>query len=143
MELKFNQIRYLSGETIFMTKQFTIQVFRALLTTTNQYANQYVGGKKDPFDEGNAVDIYSIIKSVCAHYINNRNDVESVDAKDAAIIALMIKDNSLEGKLKNKGGSNTNISGSSNPKGIGNPKKKIPKKNDRLPAWCTTFKGEK
>eukprot|EP00957_Ditylum_brightwellii_P203820 15336372-Ditylum_brightwellii.AAC.1 len=36
MELKFNQIRDLSGGTVFTTKQFTIQVFRDLLTATNQ-----------------------------------------------------------------------------------------------------------
>eukprot|EP00957_Ditylum_brightwellii_P085181 6478052-Ditylum_brightwellii.AAC.1 len=63
MELKFNQIRDLSGKTIFTTKQFTIQVFRALLFTTNQDFKLYVKSKKDPFDEDNDVDVYSIIKS--------------------------------------------------------------------------------
>eukprot|EP00957_Ditylum_brightwellii_P070573 5361934-Ditylum_brightwellii.AAC.1 len=65
MELKFNQIRDLSGETVFTTKQFMIQVFRALLTTTNQDFKCSIKGKKDPFDEGNSIDIYSIIKSGC------------------------------------------------------------------------------
>eukprot|EP00957_Ditylum_brightwellii_P098986 7540353-Ditylum_brightwellii.AAC.1 len=64
MELKFNQIRDPSGETVSPTKQVTIQVFRALLTTANQDFNHYVKGKKDPFDEVNNVDVYSIIKSV-------------------------------------------------------------------------------
>eukprot|EP00957_Ditylum_brightwellii_P098336 7493073-Ditylum_brightwellii.AAC.1 len=52
MELKFNQIRDLSGETVFTTKQFTNLVFRAFLTRMNQSFKQYDKGKKGFFDEG-------------------------------------------------------------------------------------------
>eukprot|EP00957_Ditylum_brightwellii_P179896 13704037-Ditylum_brightwellii.AAC.1 len=103
MELKFNLIKNISGESVFTTKQFTIQIFWALLITTNQDFKCYVKGKKDPFDEGNDVDIYSIIKLVQTHYVNNKNEFEDVDPKDTAIIALITKLNSLEGKLKNQG----------------------------------------
>eukprot|EP00957_Ditylum_brightwellii_P113696 8668542-Ditylum_brightwellii.AAC.1 len=64
MEHKFHLIKDISGKLILTTKQFTIQTFLALLTTTNQDFKHYVKGKKDLFDEGNDVDIYSIIKSV-------------------------------------------------------------------------------
>eukprot|EP00957_Ditylum_brightwellii_P059413 4510828-Ditylum_brightwellii.AAC.1 len=52
MELKFNQIKDLSEETSFTTKQLPVQVFRDLLTTINQYFNQYVKGKMNPFNGG-------------------------------------------------------------------------------------------
>eukprot|EP00957_Ditylum_brightwellii_P211198 15365880-Ditylum_brightwellii.AAC.1 len=64
MELKFCQIKDLSGETVFTMKQFTIQVFRTLLSTTNHAFKCYVKSKKYPFDEGNNVNVYSIIKSI-------------------------------------------------------------------------------
>eukprot|EP00957_Ditylum_brightwellii_P017847 1343871-Ditylum_brightwellii.AAC.1 len=112
MELKFNLIKYISGESVFTTKQITVQVFQALLTTTNQDFKFYVNGKKDPFDKGNDVDTYSIIKLVQTYYINNKNKFEAVDSKDTAIIALTTKLNSLEEKLKNQGGSNSGKGGS-------------------------------
>eukprot|EP00957_Ditylum_brightwellii_P209912 15364341-Ditylum_brightwellii.AAC.1 len=49
-----------------------------------------LSGGKDPFDEENDIDIYSISKSVQTHYI------DLVDPKDAAIIAQTMK-------LKNQG----------------------------------------
>eukprot|EP00957_Ditylum_brightwellii_P149828 11410543-Ditylum_brightwellii.AAC.1 len=103
MELKFNLIKDISGKSVFTTKQFTIQVFWALLTTTNQDSKCYVKEKKDPFDNRNNFDICSIIKLVWTHYVNNKNEFEAVDTKDAVIIALTRKLNSLEGKLKNQG----------------------------------------
>ena len=75
IELKFNPTKDISGESVFTTKQFTIQVFWALLITTNQDFKRYVKGKKDPFDEGNDVDIYSIIKLVQTHYVNNKTSL--------------------------------------------------------------------
>eukprot|EP00957_Ditylum_brightwellii_P207843 15354773-Ditylum_brightwellii.AAC.1 len=91
MELKFNLIKDISGELVFTTKQFTIQVFRARLTTTNQDFKYYVKGKKDPFDEGNDIDIYSIIKSVQTHYVNNKNEFEAVasDKEDVLLVLLL------------------------------------------------------
>eukprot|EP00957_Ditylum_brightwellii_P186363 14189903-Ditylum_brightwellii.AAC.1 len=64
MELKCYLIKDISGKSVFTTKQFTLQDFGALLTTTNQDFKCYVKGKKDPFDKGNDVDIYSSIKLV-------------------------------------------------------------------------------
>eukprot|EP00957_Ditylum_brightwellii_P019550 1474829-Ditylum_brightwellii.AAC.1 len=55
MEMKFNHIQDVLQESFFTTKQFTIQVFRTLLTPTNQDFIQYIKGKKDPFDEGRDV----------------------------------------------------------------------------------------
>eukprot|EP00957_Ditylum_brightwellii_P018717 1406502-Ditylum_brightwellii.AAC.1 len=97
MELKFNLIKDISGESVFSTKQFTIQ--------------HYVKGKKDPFNEGYDVNIYSIIKLVRMHYVNNKHEFEAVDPKDTAIITLTTKLNSLEEKLKNQG-SNSGKGGS-------------------------------
>eukprot|EP00957_Ditylum_brightwellii_P060128 4566151-Ditylum_brightwellii.AAC.1 len=57
---------------------------------------QYVNGKKDPFDEGRDVDIFDIINSVHTHYVNNEDDFNKMDPKDAAIIALTTKLNTLE-----------------------------------------------
>eukprot|EP00957_Ditylum_brightwellii_P037790 2858046-Ditylum_brightwellii.AAC.1 len=64
MELTMNQIKDISHELVFTTKQFTIQVCWALLTITNQDIKHFIKGKKEPFDEGNDVDIYSIIKLI-------------------------------------------------------------------------------
>eukprot|EP00957_Ditylum_brightwellii_P157533 11989926-Ditylum_brightwellii.AAC.1 len=61
MEMKFNHIQDVSQESVFTTKQFTIQVFHALLTLTNQDFICYVKGKKDPFNGGRDVDIFDII----------------------------------------------------------------------------------
>eukprot|EP00957_Ditylum_brightwellii_P026362 1994280-Ditylum_brightwellii.AAC.1 len=55
MEMKFNHIQDVLQELVFTTKQFTIQVFRALLTLMNQDFIRYVKGKKDPFNEGRDV----------------------------------------------------------------------------------------
>eukprot|EP00957_Ditylum_brightwellii_P066967 5083240-Ditylum_brightwellii.AAC.1 len=112
MELKFNLIKNIFGESVFITKQFTIQVFQALLTTTNQNFKCYIKGKKDTFDEGNDIYIYSIIKSAQMHYINSKNEFEAVDLKNTAIIALTTKLNSPEGTLKNQGSSNSGNGGS-------------------------------
>eukprot|EP00957_Ditylum_brightwellii_P049910 3783047-Ditylum_brightwellii.AAC.1 len=46
MEMKFNYIQDVLQELVLMTKQFTIQVFRALLTLKNQDFIQCVKGKK-------------------------------------------------------------------------------------------------
>eukprot|EP00957_Ditylum_brightwellii_P199576 15213762-Ditylum_brightwellii.AAC.1 len=96
MEMKFNHIQDVSQELVFMTKQFTIQVFRALLTLTDQDFIRYVRGKKSPFNKGRDVDIFDIINLVCTHYVNNKNEFNKVDPKDAAIIALTTKLNTLE-----------------------------------------------
>eukprot|EP00957_Ditylum_brightwellii_P081835 6225487-Ditylum_brightwellii.AAC.1 len=61
MEMKFNQIQDVWQESVFTTKQFTIQVYQALLTSTNQDFLQYIKGKKDPFDEGKDVNIFDVI----------------------------------------------------------------------------------
>eukprot|EP00957_Ditylum_brightwellii_P065369 4959074-Ditylum_brightwellii.AAC.1 len=86
-----------------MTKQFTIQVFCALLTPKNQDFIRYVKGKKDPFDEGRDVDIFDIINLVCTHYVNNEDSFNKVDPKDAAIIVLTTKLNTLESSFKSGG----------------------------------------
>eukprot|EP00957_Ditylum_brightwellii_P199052 15173175-Ditylum_brightwellii.AAC.1 len=63
MEMKFNHIQDVLQESVFMTKQFTIQVFRSLLTLTNQDFIQYTKGKKDLFNEGRDVDVFDVINS--------------------------------------------------------------------------------
>eukprot|EP00957_Ditylum_brightwellii_P126944 9677633-Ditylum_brightwellii.AAC.1 len=61
MEMKFNHIQDVLQELVFMTKQFTIKIFRTLSTLTNQDFIQYVKGKKDPFNEGRDVDVFDVI----------------------------------------------------------------------------------
>eukprot|EP00957_Ditylum_brightwellii_P057499 4359289-Ditylum_brightwellii.AAC.1 len=58
------------------------------------------------------------------HYVNNKNKFEAVDPKDTAIIALTIKLNSLEEKLRNQGGSNSGKGGSGSSSGDNNKKGK-------------------
>eukprot|EP00957_Ditylum_brightwellii_P186472 14197496-Ditylum_brightwellii.AAC.1 len=58
--------------------------------------NHIQNGKKDPIDKGRDVDIFDIINSVCTHYVNNKDKFNKVDPKDAAIIALTTKLNTLE-----------------------------------------------
>eukprot|EP00957_Ditylum_brightwellii_P007117 540312-Ditylum_brightwellii.AAC.1 len=149
MEIKFNQIRDVSEESIYTTRQFTIQVFRALLTTTNQDFWRYAKGKKYPFDEGQDVDIFDIILSVRAHYVNNKLEFDCMDPKDAAIIALTSKLNNIENKLKMTNGGNSNSQGNSNSgrkqgKGKENNLSKESSdkgKNKGLPEWRIKFKG--
>eukprot|EP00957_Ditylum_brightwellii_P188522 14352284-Ditylum_brightwellii.AAC.1 len=85
MELKFNLIKDISGESVLTTKHFTVQL-------------------------------------VQTHYFNNKNEFDAVDLKDTAIVALTTKLNSLEGKLKNQGGSNSS-KGSSGSTGSDNNKR--------------------
>eukprot|EP00957_Ditylum_brightwellii_P168702 12840751-Ditylum_brightwellii.AAC.1 len=63
MEMNFNHIQDVLQELVFTTKQFTILVFRALLTSKNQDFIQYVKGKKDPFDEGRDAVVFDAINS--------------------------------------------------------------------------------
>eukprot|EP00957_Ditylum_brightwellii_P127707 9739251-Ditylum_brightwellii.AAC.1 len=51
MEMKYNHILDVSEQSVCTKKQFTIQVLRALLMTTDQDFSQYIKGKKDPFNE--------------------------------------------------------------------------------------------
>eukprot|EP00957_Ditylum_brightwellii_P104052 7927349-Ditylum_brightwellii.AAC.1 len=46
MEMKFNQIQDVLQELVFTTKQFTIQVFQSLFTSTNQDFLEYIKGKR-------------------------------------------------------------------------------------------------
>eukprot|EP00957_Ditylum_brightwellii_P201281 15324921-Ditylum_brightwellii.AAC.1 len=59
----------------------------------------HIKPKKDLFDEGKGVDIYDIIQVYQMHCINNKSEWNTVDQKDATIIALTIKVNSLDGRL--------------------------------------------
>eukprot|EP00957_Ditylum_brightwellii_P193681 14749033-Ditylum_brightwellii.AAC.1 len=80
------------------------------------------------------------------HYVNNKNEFDTVDPKDTATIALTTKLNSLEGKLKNQRGSNSG-KGSYGSLGGDNNKKdrksdKNNKQNNGLPEWHTKNKGQ-
>eukprot|EP00957_Ditylum_brightwellii_P099847 7607549-Ditylum_brightwellii.AAC.1 len=66
------------------------------------------------------------------HYINNKRSFGLVDPKDADIIALTTKINTLEGRLKKKENpkENSGSPGASNGKGKNNLNPKTSKKND-------------
>eukprot|EP00957_Ditylum_brightwellii_P123484 9414804-Ditylum_brightwellii.AAC.2 len=72
------------------------------------------------------------------HYVNNKNDFDAVDPKDAAIIASTTKVSALEGKLKFNG-NNTHWLGTFQSKG---------KKTDKIMyggkewVWCKEHKHE-
>eukprot|EP00957_Ditylum_brightwellii_P018829 1415091-Ditylum_brightwellii.AAC.1 len=77
-------------------------------------------------------------------YISNKHEFDAADPKDAAIILLTTKLNTLEERLKNQGGSGSNKDGSGLLGGTKNDKSnKNNKQNDGLPEWCTKFKGQK
>eukprot|EP00957_Ditylum_brightwellii_P093721 7135684-Ditylum_brightwellii.AAC.1 len=91
MELIFNHIQNVSDHTVFTKKNFIIHVFCALLMTTNQDFKCYILGKKDAFDKGLGVNIFSIISAVWMYYTNNKASFNAVDPKYANIIALATK----------------------------------------------------
>eukprot|EP00957_Ditylum_brightwellii_P132410 10096915-Ditylum_brightwellii.AAC.1 len=145
MEMKFNHIQDVLQESVFTTKQFTIQVFCALLMLTNQDFIRYVKGKKDPFEEGRDVDVFDVINSVCTHYVNNKDDFSKMDPKDAAIIVFTTKLNTFESSFKSGGGNsnkknaNGNFSKSKgNGNGTGGGNKNGNDKKKGLPKWRIT-----
>eukprot|EP00957_Ditylum_brightwellii_P023290 1757440-Ditylum_brightwellii.AAC.1 len=146
IEMKFNHIQDVLQKLVFTIKQSTIQVFRALLTLTNQDFIRYVKGKKDPLNEGRDVDIFDVINSIHTHYVNNDDDFNKIDQKDAAIIALITKLKVLESSFKSGGGNlnKKNANGnSSKSKGNGNGTSSGNKsgndKKEGLPKWRMTF----
>eukprot|EP00957_Ditylum_brightwellii_P162638 12384449-Ditylum_brightwellii.AAC.1 len=140
MEMKYNHILDVSEQTVHTKKQFTIQVFRDLLTTTNQDFHCYMKGKKDLFNEGHKVNIFEIIYFVRTHYINNKSDFDKLDPKDAAIIGLTSKLSTLETKFKSKsnpqgGSGGKGGNGKGNDKNDKSGKSNKYKKNRGLLEW--------
>eukprot|EP00957_Ditylum_brightwellii_P186868 14230110-Ditylum_brightwellii.AAC.1 len=98
-------------------------------------------GKKDPFNEGKDVDIFDVINSVRIHYVNNKEDFNKGNSKDAATIALTTKLNILETKMKL--GPNKSLKLHSGKGKLNDGKKSVNdnKKQTGLPKWRITCRG--